>query len=105
MSVAGSGTPLPLDTARKLVVSGPYRYVRNPMAVAGLAQGACVGIILGSFGTLIYVLAGMIVWNYFVRPAEEADLALRFGEAYADYCKKTKCWIPNFPGYRLKKDN
>lgn len=35
----GRGTPLPLDTARDLVVSGPYRHVRNPMAIGGARPG------------------------------------------------------------------
>ena len=38
MAVTGRGTPLPFDAARDLVVSGPYRLVRNPMVVAGLTQ-------------------------------------------------------------------
>lgn len=38
MSYRGEGTPLPTQCPRKLVVGGPYRYVRNPMACAGLAS-------------------------------------------------------------------
>jgi hypothetical protein len=32
-AVVGTGTPLPFDPPRRSVVGGPYRYVRNPMAV------------------------------------------------------------------------
>lgn len=32
----GKGTPLPLDQTQELVIKGPYRFVRNPMAVAGI---------------------------------------------------------------------
>ena len=41
----GAGTPLPLDQTNKLVVSGPYRFVRNPMAVAGISQGLAIALI------------------------------------------------------------
>ena len=60
MAVHGQGTPLPLDSARKLVISGLYRFVRNPMGVTGLAQGAGVGIALGSPLMLAFVLCGGI---------------------------------------------
>ena len=42
MSRIGKGTPLPLDHASDLVVVGPYKYVRNPMAVSGIGQGLAV---------------------------------------------------------------
>lgn len=46
MALVGQGTPLPFDMANRLVTAGPYAVVRNPMAVAGLAQGAAVGLFL-----------------------------------------------------------
>ena len=100
MSVAGRGTPLPTACATALVASGPYRYVRNPMAVAGLTQGAAIGVVLGSWSVLAYVLAGGLIWNFWVRPIEESDLRERFGEAFLRYHQAVKCWIPRVPGYR-----
>jgi protein-S-isoprenylcysteine O-methyltransferase Ste14 len=100
MSSQGDGTPLPTDCARRLVVAGPYRYVRNPMAIAGLAQGACVGLALGSPLTLLYVLLGGILWHTLVRPTEELDLARRFGAEYQEYQRHVRCWIPVWPPYR-----
>jgi protein-S-isoprenylcysteine O-methyltransferase Ste14 len=100
MAVVGRGTPLPSDCARTLVIAGPYRWVRNPMAIAGLAQGACVGVYLGSPLTLGYVLAGALIWDHFVRRWEEADLAARFGEPYRRYQHAVRCWIPRARPYR-----
>ena len=96
MAIIGKGTPFPSDTARELVIRGPYRFVRNPMAIAGLAQGTFVGIALGSCGTLLYVLAGMMLWNTVVRPMEEADLAERFGQDFDRYRRSVRCWLPTF---------
>jgi protein-S-isoprenylcysteine O-methyltransferase Ste14 len=99
MAVRGLGTPLPLDCPRRLVVVGPYRHIRNPMAVAGLGQALGVGTFLGSPTVLAYVVAGGLVWNYFVRPGEEADLERRFGEPYRLYRRRVRCWWPNLRGY------
>lgn len=99
MAVLGAGTPLPADCARQLVVRGPYRHIRNPMAVAGLAQGVAVGIALGSPAVILYALAGGPVWDRFVRPWEEADLEARFGGPYRRYRAAVRCWLPRFPGY------
>ena len=100
MACQGAGTPLPIDAPRRLVVRGPYRHLRNPMAVAGLTQGACVACLLGSWFALGLVAAGLVVWNFAVRPVEERDLESCFGEAYRDYRAQVLCWIPRFPGYR-----
>ena len=58
MSRLGQGLPLPATMAKRLVIVGPYRFVRNPMAVAGIWQGAAVGLILGSPLVVAYTLVG-----------------------------------------------
>lgn len=100
MVFLGQGTPLPTDAARRLVVAGPYRYLRNPMAVAGLSQGFAVGLILGSPGVILYAVLAVPLWQFLVRPVEEEDLYERFGEPYAAYRRAVRCWIPRFTAYR-----
>ena len=95
MSQYGSGTPLPLDCANKLVVRGPYQFVRNPMAVGGIGQGVSIGIFCGSLFVVLYALTGALIWHLFVRPKEEVDLTNRFGEAYLVYKGTLRNWIPN----------
>ena len=90
----GAGTPLPLDQTNQLVVSGPYRYVRNPMAVAGIGQGLALAILFQSLPLLVYAVLGAVVWHVVVRPMEERDLVQRFGDPYVEYRKKVFCWIP-----------
>lgn len=100
MALTGKGTPLPMDSARELVIAGPYAYVRNPMAVAGLVQGMAVGLIVGSWAVLLYVAIGIFLWNCVVRPHEEADLLNRFGADYRHYRQNVCCWIPRLTRYR-----
>lgn len=94
MSTHGEGTPLPIATARRLVVRGPYRFVRNPMAVAGIAQGVAVGLMLSSWLVVVYAVCGSVVWNAAIRPHEERDLEVRFGGEFTRYRDRVRCWVP-----------
>lgn len=94
MSRVGRGTPLPLDHAAKLVVRGPYAYVRNPMAVSGIGQGLAVALLLGSMLVSVYALTGALIWQVVFRELEEADLHARFGREYEEYRRRVRCWIP-----------
>lgn len=97
LALQGAGTPLPLDCPRKLVVRGPYRFVRNPMAVAAVVQGVAVGLLLGSPLVIAYAVLGGPVWHFVVRPWEEDDLEQRFGDHYRHYRGRVRCWIPFRP--------
>ncbi|MBM7026691.1 methyltransferase family protein [Clavibacter zhangzhiyongii] len=98
MSTRGGGTPLPAATATRLVIAGPYRFVRNPMALAGVTQAAAVGLMLGSWLVIAYAVIGSSLWNHIVRPGEEADLEARFGDPFRRYRAAVRCWVPTFPG-------
>ena len=103
MSMVGKGTPLPTATPPRLIVRGPYRYVRNPMAIAGIAQGIAVGWYLGSPWVICYAMLGAILWHLLVRPVEEHDLEKRFGDAYTRYRCRVPVWIPR--GWRSGKES
>lgn len=94
MTVKGDGTPLPSAMPNRLVVAGPYRFVRNPMALAGIAQGVGVGLLMSSWMVVVYALAGSLVWNDAIRPHEEIDLVRTFGDDYRSYAGEVRCWIP-----------
>lgn len=99
MALHGLGTPLPIDPAHNLVVRGPYAYVRNPMAIGGLAQGLAVAIWLGSPLVALYIVVGALLWQIAIRPAEERELARRFGDSYRRYCAQVRCWLPKSRAY------
>ncbi len=98
MARRGEGTPLPAETARRLVVAGPYRCVRNPMAVAGAVQTASIGVWHGSWMVVAIGVVGAVAWHLLIRPEEEADLEARFGDPYRRYRSQVRCWIPVSPG-------
>lgn len=104
MSTRGRGTPLPSAMPNRLVIAGPYRWVRNPMAVAGILQGIAVGLLLSSWLVVAYAVIGSLLWNYAVRPSEEADLRDRFGDEFARYERAVRCWLPRMPRPAARPD-
>jgi protein-S-isoprenylcysteine O-methyltransferase Ste14 len=103
MAKIGRGTPLPMDTANRLVVAGIYSFVRNPMAISGIGQGLAVGLFLGSPLVLLYALMGGVIWQLIFRSLEEDDLLKSFGSDYEDYRNTVRCWIPRLKPYRRNK--
>ncbi len=99
MALRGNGTPLPAKAARDLVITGPYRSVRNPMALAGVLQTVGVGVMVGSWMVIAAALCGALAWNVLIRPVEEADLDARFGEPYRQYAERVRCWLPTRPSH------
>ncbi|WP_114560085.1 methyltransferase family protein [Desertihabitans aurantiacus] len=91
----GGGTPVPFDAAARLVVSGPYRWVRNPMAVGGVAQSLGVALALGSPTYLLVPPVGALAWHLLVRPSEERFLRACFGEQFEDYRSAVPLWLPH----------
>lgn len=100
MAKIGRGTPLPLDSASKLVVRGIYSFVRNPMAISGIGQGLAVGLFLGSPLVLLYALMGGAIWQMIFRQLEEEDLLERFGADYENYRQNVRCWIPHLRKFK-----
>lgn len=94
MVTDGQGTPLPLDAARHLVVTGPYHWVRNPMAVSGVAQCLGVALILGSSTAMVIPILGILLWQILIGPAEDRFLEESFGDDYRAYRESVSTWIP-----------
>jgi protein-S-isoprenylcysteine O-methyltransferase Ste14 len=95
--VNGKGTPAPIDPPKKLVAVGLYRFVRNPMYVAGIV--ALLGWILWSPSLSLIVAPFVFITaaHLFVTHYEEPTLKKNFGAAYDDYFKRVPRWIPRLP--------
>lgn len=90
----GRGTPAPFDPPRRLVVRGPYRFVRNPMYLgAGLALGGAA-LHFHSLALATYLAALAVAAHLFVVAYEEPTLARTFGEEYDAYRKRVRRWLP-----------
>lgn len=90
----GEGTPVPFEAAAKLVVHGPYRWVRNPMAVSGVSQTVGVALALGSPLYHLVPPVGALLWQFAIRPSEERFLRSLFGAEFETYRREVPLWLP-----------
>ncbi|HWW92102.1 MAG TPA: isoprenylcysteine carboxylmethyltransferase family protein [Vicinamibacteria bacterium] len=93
-ALVGLGTPAPVSPPTRLVVSGQYRYLRNPMYVAVLAIVLGQGLVLASSVLLGYAAVLWILFHCFVVLYEERALAAQFGSGYEVYCRNVRRWWP-----------
>jgi len=92
----GGGTPLPFDPPARLVRSGPYAYVANPMQLSAAlvlaAWGATAGrpwvIAIGAM-SVVYS-AGIAGWD------EAGDMRTRFGAPWDGYRRGVRAWLPRW---------
>jgi protein-S-isoprenylcysteine O-methyltransferase Ste14 len=90
----GEGTLAPWDPTRRLVVQGPYRYVRNPMISGVLTVLVGEAVLLGSLPVAIWAAAFFAVNAAWFPLVEEPALVRRFGRAYEEYAREVPRWIP-----------
>ena len=97
---SGRGTPLPIDPPVQLVISGPYRFSRNPMYIGILAILAGEALLYHDLRLLFLLFAMAVLFNIVILGYEERALGRQFGEAYAHYCETVPRWIPNWAGFK-----
>jgi protein-S-isoprenylcysteine O-methyltransferase Ste14 len=90
----GGGTPIPFDPPRRLVTTGVYAYVGNPMQLSAVALLVLLGLVLrnpwvSAAGVMAHVYsAGLAGWD------EDADLGQRFEEDWMNYRRCVRRWLP-----------
>jgi protein-S-isoprenylcysteine O-methyltransferase Ste14 len=99
-ALQGVGTPAPVFPTRHLVVTGLYRYVRNPMYVAVVSTILGQGLILGNMTLLEYGALVWLLFHLFVLVYEEPTLRASFGSEYKVFCAEVPRWIPRFSLWR-----
>ena len=92
----GRGTPAPWDPPRRLVVTGLYRYVRNPMYVGmgTFLLGEALLLPEITRGMLIVMAAAWVTVTAFIMLYEEPTLRRLFADDYRNYCSHVRRWIP-----------
>lgn len=99
-ALQGLGTPAPVFPTRHLVVSGLFRYVRNPMYIAVVSLVLGQGFFFGSIPVLEYGAAVWVGFHFFVLLYEEPTLRSSYGHDYQDFCQHVPRWIPRLRPWR-----
>ena len=93
----GRGTPAPIAPTQRLVVGGPFRWVRNPGYVAVVAMLVGEALFFASLDALVYAGLVALAFHVFVLLYEEPTLRHAYGAQYDDYCRRVSRWIPRRP--------
>ncbi len=91
---------------RKLAMSGPYAFVRNPLYVGNFFLGLGVAVIVSNWIILVLFLIGFLgIYAGTIR-GEEKHLREMFGKPYEDYCKNVPSFLPRVTPYEApEKDS
>jgi protein-S-isoprenylcysteine O-methyltransferase Ste14 len=86
------------DQAATLAATGPFRFTRNPIYLAGITMLAGIGLLYGTWQVddLILPAALFLYFHLAVVYLEEPGLRSRFGAGYGDYCRRVPRWLPRW---------
>ena len=99
-NIVGKGGPLEVagmevsPKTQNLVVTGPYRYTRNPMLFGACAFYYGVAVYLNSLIAAAIVTLFMTFMLIFVKLTEERRLLKDFGNDYEEYRRRVSMFVP-----------
>lgn len=96
----GKGTLAPWNPTSNLVISGPYRLVRNPMIVGVLNTLIGEGLAFGQVNILYWAILFFFMCSAYFVFVEEPELEKRFGEDYVKYRRNVSRWVPRIIPYK-----
>jgi len=96
----GLGTPVPIAPTRRLIVTGLYRHVRNPMYFSVITIVLGEALLLSDPRLLLYGAAVWTLFHLFVLAYEEPTLREQFPEDYARYTRAVPRWLPRLSPWR-----
>ncbi len=102
-ALQGLGTPAPVLPTQHLVVTGFFRYVRNPMYVAVDSLIIGQAFLLGNRGVLEYGAFVAVGFFFFVLLYEEPTLRRTFGSEYDEYRANVPRWLPRLTPWQVPK--
>ena len=90
----GKGTLAPWSPPEKLVIRGPYRYMRQPMIFGVFMVLLGEAVWLASWASIGWFITFVIANLIYIPLIEEKALQMRFGESYEKYRQNVRSWIP-----------
>ena len=88
----GRGTLAPFDETDKLVIAGPYRFVRNPMYVGVILILLGEAWFFWSPWILGYAGVMLVAFDIYIIGYEEVGLRNKYGSDYEQYLEDVSRW-------------
>ena len=95
----GGGTPIPFDPPKRLVTSGIYAYVANPMQLSMTLCYLAVAAMLHSWWVALASAMSVIYSEGIARWDEDHDLIERAGTGWSEYRRAVRRWFPRWKPY------
>ncbi|MBV8603001.1 MAG: isoprenylcysteine carboxylmethyltransferase family protein [Candidatus Eremiobacteraeota bacterium] len=99
-ALQGIGTPAPIAPTQHLVVTGLYRYVRNPIYISVVAVILGQGLLFADSRLLWYGALLWVFFHFFVVAYEEPTLKETFATEYESFLTNVPRWIPRLTPWR-----
>lgn len=96
----GAGTPFPWDPPQRLVSTGPYAYLANPMQVSTTGLLLLCAAAAGSAALAAAAVAAAAFAVGVAGPHEHADLRHRYGPSWPEYRRQVRAWWPRWRPYQ-----
>lgn len=89
----GSTSIIPNRPANALVITGPYRFTRNPMYVSLALLTIALALVLNTWWPIVLLAPALVIIRVTVIAREESYLRRRFGADYEAYTRRVRRWI------------
>ena len=99
-ATAGRGTLAPWDPPARLVVRGPYRFVRNPMITGVLLIIVAEALFFRSMPIAVWAAVFFVINAIYLPLFEEPGLERRFGDDYRQYKRDVPRLLPRLRSLR-----
>jgi protein-S-isoprenylcysteine O-methyltransferase Ste14 len=83
-----------LRIRHQLVTAGPYRWIRHPLYTTAIVLFLALGLMQASLLVLVVTVAAALLMRSLVIPAEERELAAKFGDRYRVYMTRAGRFLP-----------
>jgi protein-S-isoprenylcysteine O-methyltransferase Ste14 len=90
----GGGTPVPLDPPVRLVTTGPYAYLANPLQVSATVGLLTLSLLVGSIGVALAAVVAAVFSVGVAKGIEDDELADRFGDDWRHWRATVRLWRP-----------
>lgn len=85
--------PAPWTPSPEMVLSGPYRFTRNPMYVGLTCIQVGLGMALNNLWISLFAALSLLVVHFIAVVPEEKYLTEKFGESYIGYLIKVRRYL------------